>query len=128
MPYTIVVQELTFDKWTNVINPHPLKNDKDEIDEIRSQALAYAKWAREVDLTVSYRTGLSIYDLAERPFHDWFDDGLSTTDAAVKAMEELGEDAGDMADMMAEIHDYFPESACAPEGMYPDAYDGLYEL
>lgn len=90
--------------------------------------LTFAQWIRKVDIAVSKRVGCSVYDLADCPFRDWFEDGMTPTEAATEALENEGldEDADDLAEMMEEVWDYFPRDACEQEGMYDGAYE-LYE-
>jgi hypothetical protein len=102
------------------------------INTVATHDLTYAQWMRKVDLAVTKRIGCSIYDLTDCPLRDWFEAGLSPAEAATEALENegMGEDEDDEYSTLytTELFDYFPESACAPEGMYPDAYDGVYEL
>ncbi len=98
------------------------------INTVTTHDLTYAQWMRKVDLAVTKRIGRSIYDLTDCPLRDWFEDGMSPNEAAAEALENegLSDDEDDLADMMAEVWDYFPKDACEQEGMYDGAYE-LYE-
>ncbi len=39
----------------------------------------FDSWMAAVDRAVIYRTGVSVHDLADQCFHDWFDDGIRST-------------------------------------------------
>ena len=47
-------------------------------------------WMAAVDAECERRYGVSVYDLADCPFHDWYDDGVSPKSAAVKARRMQG--------------------------------------
>jgi hypothetical protein len=46
----------------------------------------FEEWMRAVDQAVQMKVGLSVHDLADAPFRDWYDDGVSTTTAARRAI------------------------------------------
>jgi hypothetical protein len=50
----------------------------------------FEKWMAAVDKAVLYRTGVSVHDLADQCFHDWFDDGITPTQAARLTLENEG--------------------------------------
>lgn len=50
----------------------------------------YDAWMREVDREVIARTGLSIHDLEDQPFRDWYRDEMSPREAAETAIEYAG--------------------------------------
>lgn len=43
-----------------------------------------------VDILVLKVTGLSVFDLEDQPYADWFADGLSPLDAAREALQNAG--------------------------------------
>ncbi len=50
-------------------------------------------WMCAVDAACIRRSGLSIYDLADCCFHDWYDDGMTPAAAARHAIRyEMGEE------------------------------------
>lgn len=49
--------------------------------------LTFEKWMKLVDLAVEDKTGLSVYDLPDCPFRDWFDSGKKASTAANKAIK-----------------------------------------
>jgi hypothetical protein len=50
----------------------------------------FGKWMRAVDVAVMRVIGLSIHDLADQPFRDWYEDGITPTQAARLALEDEG--------------------------------------
>lgn len=57
----------------------------------RNPRLSFEAWMREVDAAVSRRMGLSVYDLPDVPFRDWYDDGTSPRSAAARAIRAANE-------------------------------------
>lgn len=51
----------------------------------------FEAWMQEVDKQCNASLGLSIRDLADAPFRDWFDDGL-TPQGAWQAYRDEGRD------------------------------------
>lgn len=47
-------------------------------------------WMREVDSHVQKLSGVSVHDLADQPFRDWFDDEMPAREAAELALEDEG--------------------------------------
>ena len=47
-------------------------------------------WMNRVDQFVTHSTGLSIHDLSDLPFRDYFDDGMSPEEVAEVALIENG--------------------------------------
>jgi hypothetical protein len=47
-------------------------------------------WMKKVDKAVIARSGVSIHDLADQPFADWFEDGISPSQAAKLSLESEG--------------------------------------
>lgn len=52
----------------------------------------FAEWMREVDRAVSAKAGLSVYDLPDMCFSDWYADGFSPKQAATKAIKSAKEE------------------------------------
>lgn len=48
--------------------------------------VAFDSWLGAVDRIVNERTGVSVHDLPDMPFRDWFDDGVSAKQAAARAI------------------------------------------
>ena len=49
-------------------------------------AIEYEQWMRDVDAEVIARTGMSVHDLADVAFRDWYDDGITPAKAAARAI------------------------------------------
>jgi hypothetical protein len=45
-------------------------------------------WLRRVDTACWDMAGLSVHDLPDNPYRDWFDDGLEPSKAAKRALKE----------------------------------------
>jgi hypothetical protein len=54
---------------------------------------SFDSWFAKVDANVSATVGLSVSDLPDCPFRDWFEDGISPSEAAEMTLEEAGWDA-----------------------------------
>lgn len=52
--------------------------------------MTFEQWMQKVDSKVGAMTGLSVHDLADQPFRDWFDDGMSPREAALETLENDG--------------------------------------
>ena len=50
----------------------------------------FDQWMRKVDRICTATCGLSIHDLADMPFYDWFEDEMTPREAAELALEEEG--------------------------------------
>lgn len=55
-------------------------------ESVSEQVLQFDAWMKEVDRAVDRRMGMSVYDLPDMPFRDWYDAGKSTDAAAAKAI------------------------------------------
>lgn len=44
----------------------------------------------QVNREVSRIAGLSVYDLADQPFREWYDDGIDPDEAAEMTLEDEG--------------------------------------
>lgn len=47
-------------------------------------------WMGQIDRVVNATAMVSVYDLPDRPFRDWFDSGMTAADAAQQALEYAG--------------------------------------
>ena len=52
--------------------------------------ISFAAWMREVDEEVQATAGLSVYDLADQPYREWYDEGADPEDVALTVLEEEG--------------------------------------
>ena len=52
--------------------------------------MLFKQWMAEANGHVVKMAGVSIYELPDCTFRDWFDDGLSPQEAADQALEEAG--------------------------------------
>lgn len=50
----------------------------------------FDEWMKKVDAKVSKRVGMSVHDLPDVPFRDWYEDGKSPKAAATKAIKAAG--------------------------------------
>ena len=53
--------------------------------------MTFEEWMAEVDHFCYAKAGLSIYDLPDCCFRDWYDDGMSPRRAAADALRETQE-------------------------------------
>lgn len=52
--------------------------------------MSFEDWMQKVDQAVGAKAGLSVYDLADMPYRDWYDDGMSPASAAKRALDAEG--------------------------------------
>ena len=52
--------------------------------------MTFPQWMQKVDAEIEKICGLSSMDLADQPFHDWFDDGMDPAEAAELTLEDEG--------------------------------------
>jgi hypothetical protein len=52
----------------------------------------FQQWMHQVDQTVQGKVGLSVHDLEDCPFMDWFKDGVKPASAATRAIRNAGGD------------------------------------
>ena len=52
--------------------------------------MTFAQWMRAVDEAVQATAGLSVHDLADQPFRDWYEDGLTPQEAAEETLIDEG--------------------------------------
>ncbi|MEZ5586275.1 MAG: hypothetical protein R3E46_04305 [Sedimenticolaceae bacterium] len=48
------------------------------------------RWLCKVDVEIKRVAGIGVFDLADQPYADWFDDGLTPQEAAREALELEG--------------------------------------
>jgi len=58
---------------------------------LSNPSLSFEAWMQEVDNAVSRRTGMSVHDLPDVPFRDWYDDGVPPRSAAARAIRAANE-------------------------------------
>jgi len=56
--------------------------------------MEFDEWMREVDVTIERNLGLSVDDLPDKNYRDWFDGGMSPGKAAYNAIKDELEDVG----------------------------------
>ena len=52
---------------------------------------SFENWLARIDAIVSEKCGLSVHDLPDCPFRDWYDDGVSAASAAKRAIRLANE-------------------------------------
>lgn len=52
--------------------------------------MTFRQWMQEVDREVQAIAFLSVHDLADQPFRDWYDDGVEPLEAAEMTLEDEG--------------------------------------
>ena len=53
----------------------------------------FKEWFAEVDREIAHRYGMGALDLADCPYQDWYEDGMTPKRAASKAIKrEMGEE------------------------------------
>ena len=50
--------------------------------------MTFEQWMKKVDRIIGERVGLSYLDLADQPYRDWYDDGMTPSEAASAAIED----------------------------------------
>ena len=51
---------------------------------------SFQAWLDKVSNVIQRETGLGVFDLADQPYHDWYDDGYTPREAASEALENEG--------------------------------------
>jgi len=54
------------------------------------QTLTFSQWMKEVDEACWCKAGLSVHDLGDCRFADWYDDGVRPATAARRALKASG--------------------------------------
>jgi hypothetical protein len=65
-------------------------NPQQQNDVPNTSEAAFKKWMAEVDIAVGGRAFVSVYDLPDQPYRDWFEDEMSADEAAVAALKDAG--------------------------------------
>lgn len=52
--------------------------------------IPFSTWMRLVDRKIQARAGVSVYDLADKPFREWYDDGMDPDEAVEEILEDEG--------------------------------------
>lgn len=52
--------------------------------------MTFQQWMRAVDSEVYALAGVSVHDLADQTFRDWYDDEIEPSEAAEMALENEG--------------------------------------
>ena len=47
----------------------------------------FALWLKIVDTTIARRVGIGLFDLADAPLRDWYDDGIPPKEAALEVLQ-----------------------------------------
>jgi len=55
--------------------------------------MTFEQWMREVNRIVTHIAGVSVHDLADATFRDWYDDEYTPNEAANEVLEANGWDA-----------------------------------
>lgn len=55
-----------------------------------ASGLTLAQWMKRVDVEVMKRAGVSVHDLADQSYWDWWNDDLSPSEAAERALVDDG--------------------------------------
>ena len=51
---------------------------------------SFDSWMQKVDSAVMRRSGVSVHDLADQCFYDWYNDGITPVQAARLTLENEG--------------------------------------
>ncbi len=55
--------------------------------------MTFEQWMKQVDRIVGHISGVSVHDLADANFRDWYDDEMDPQEAANLVLEQNGWDA-----------------------------------
>ena len=80
-----------------VVRPVPVvETEPGVFEQLDTGEKAFEAWMKKVDVSVVSSVGLSIYELLDVSYRDWFEDGMDPGDAAsrviAEAMDEMGFD------------------------------------
>jgi hypothetical protein len=59
----------------------------------KPERMTFETWMHAVDVAVEHRAGVSVHDLPDCCFRDWYEDDVPPVTAAKRALEEAGFDA-----------------------------------
>jgi hypothetical protein len=51
---------------------------------------SFVEWLNKVNRKVIALTGITIHDLSDQPFREWFDEGMSPEEAVLHTLEDNG--------------------------------------
>jgi hypothetical protein len=51
---------------------------------------SFVEWLNKVNRKVIALTGITIHDLSDQPFREWFDEGMDADEAAELTLEDNG--------------------------------------
>jgi hypothetical protein len=52
--------------------------------------MSFNTWMSKVDRKVSATAGLSVHDLSDQPFYEWWEEGMTPSEAASITLEDNG--------------------------------------
>ena len=52
--------------------------------------MTFEEWMKEVDSHIESECGFTSEDLADQPYRDWYNDGMSSSEAARTTLEQEG--------------------------------------
>jgi hypothetical protein len=64
------------------------------VNAVAKPKLTFEAWRAAVNAAVESQVGLSLDDLADAPLADWFEDGVTPTSAAKRAIYRSWRDGG----------------------------------
>ncbi len=56
----------------------------------QSQQVSFETWMQQVDAAVAGMAFISVHDLADQPFRDWYESGYTAHEAAEESLENEG--------------------------------------
>ena len=65
------------------------------------ERVSFEKWMKKLDALFSAKLGLSIHDVEDMPFRDWYDSGMSPEEAFPDVMDRMRSEHGDMGGIFA---------------------------
>lgn len=83
----------TLDKWRvgGIVKVSDRRGACHELTGESPMKKTFEQWMSEVDQAVISKTGLSVHDLADCPFMDWWEDGKTAKGAASRAIKMMSE-------------------------------------
>ena len=96
-----------------------------------AEAQSFQQWFSSVNDFVSAQLGVDVRDLPDRPYHDWYDDGISPREAARMVVDEeggpfgFGFDESKTSTPLSEIHIDIDDNE---REMWVNNDEGLYNL
>ena len=62
------------------------------VERVLAQKLSFDDWKREADKVCQAKTGMSLDDLPDVPFMDWYEEGVTPAGAAGRAIRSAKSD------------------------------------